>query len=201
MPLAPREVGAILLAGGESRRFGREKARARWRGRRLIDHVLSGLPAEHGPTLLVLRAEQDGEDWPVDRIVHDDAGLPAGPLRGVIGGLGAAGPKWNWVIACDMPTVRAEFLEAMVRVVGEDDVAVIPRWGGRLQPLCALYSRDVVASLVAAVEAGERSLIAALAAVPTRVLDEDHCRRFDPAGASFLNVNHPATLDDLEDVS
>ena len=47
-------------------------------------------------------------------------------------------------------------------------------------------------------DGGEQSLIGALKTVGYRVYDEEKCRRWDPKGASFLNINRPEHLALLE---
>jgi molybdopterin-guanine dinucleotide biosynthesis protein A len=205
MSAAPQAeaVSAVVLGGGQSRRFGREKGLAMWRGRNLVDHVLQRLPHPRPATLLVLRAEQNdtwsGRDG-VD-IVHDH-NAHAGPLRGAIRGLehlGEAHPdSWAWIVACDQPLISADLLCALLREVSPTTLAVVPEWNGQLQPLSGLYHVDAAAELRACHERGEVSLVGALETVGHRVFSARHCREHDPRGLSFMNVNRPADLNELE---
>ena len=71
----------LILAGGQSSRFGSDKAAALHQGRPLIDHVANAL-RPHVDALAVA-----GRDWP-DLIRIEDAPQPGlGPLGGVLGGL------------------------------------------------------------------------------------------------------------------
>ena len=77
----PTEFGAILLAGGQSRRMGRDKALLEWEGAPLIDHML-GLLRGAGAAPVVVSGDRPG--WP---------GVPdAWPGRGPVGGLASALP-------------------------------------------------------------------------------------------------------------
>lgn len=191
------ETTAILLAGGRSTRFGEDKGRAEWRGRTLLEHVADGLPGERAETMLVVREEQ-AEEYRAAGIslVHDDPSLPDGPLRGVISGLRACETAWAWIVACDQPLVRPALLAGLLGAA--DDRPVIPEWGGRLQPLTALYPAEYAYDLADFAAAGERSLIGALVRAGHLEFEEDACRGFDPDGRSFLNVNTPEQLAEIE---
>lgn len=192
-------IAAVVLAGGLSKRWGRDKALVPWGERRLVDHVVDNLPAERLETILVIRAEQGDRDWPADRIIHDDPNLPPGPLRGIIRGLEACRADRAWVVACDQPLLDADLLRHLAAVDAADSLAVIPTWDGRLQPLVGLYRKTAAASLAARLAAGERSLMDALKTLDTHIVDEAACRRLDPAGESFLNLNRPEQLAALTD--
>ena len=198
-PTSP-ECTAIILSGGRSVRFGQDKGRAQWRGRSLLQHVLDGLPAERAGTLLVVRAEQAG-DYEADGlngviIVPDDPSLPDGPLRGVITGLKACPTEWAWIVGCDYPLVRSELLLSLFTAA--DDRPVIPQWDGRLQPLVGLYPAECGPDLEAFAATGEQSLIGALKRADFVEFLEAACRETDPDGRSFLNVNEPRHLDEIE---
>jgi len=202
MPPTPHEVTAIILAGGRSLRFGQDKGRAEWRGRSLLGHVLDVLPSERAGTLVVVRAEQAADyeaEAPGVTIVPDDPALPDGPLRGVITGLKNCPTEWAWIVGCDYPLVRPELLRALLPAA--DDRPVIPQWNNRLQPLVGLYPAACGADLEAFAAAGERSLIGALISADHLEFLEDACREADPDGRSFLNVNEPGHLDEIEAIA
>ena len=188
------DTGGVIVAGGLSRRFGCSKAHALWRGQSFLEHVLGALPCEPSAVVLVVRAEQDEGSWPIGRVIHDDPRLAEGPLRGVVLGLEHSERPWNWVLACDLPGVRTQLLRALRTRARSGVHAVVPRWRGRLQPLCALYAREAARALRVDLERGERSIVRAVEALGYDEFDEDACRQLDPCGASFVNVNHPGEL-------
>ena len=193
-----KTVTAVILSGGRSTRFGSDKGLAEWRGRRLVDHVLDRVPGICSDTVLVLREDQDTGAWQNITTVHDDPTRNEGPLRGVIRGLAACTTEWAWVLACDQPLVCPELLVDIWAFATGDDHAIIPEWEGRLKPLTGLYSVRSGFLLEQCSDQGEKSLIGALKTVGYRVYDEEKCRRWDPRGASFLNINRPEHLDLLE---
>ena len=199
----PSTVTAVVLGGGHSRRFGQEKGLATWQGLSLVDHVLQRLPQPRRGTLLVLRAEQS-DDWAGREdvnIIHDHA-AHEGPLRGVIRALDHLREShpagWAWVVACDQPLVSADLLRAMLAEVTPATLAVVPEWGGRLQPLTGLYHVDAGARLRTCQEQGETALVRALETIGYQKFADDTCRQYDPRGLGFMNINRPADLNELE---
>jgi molybdopterin-guanine dinucleotide biosynthesis protein A len=188
----------IVLAGGESRRFASTKALAVWRGRRLIDHVVDRLCSLGSETFLVTSPTAPDAEWPVDKVVQDDPTLPAGPLRGIVAGLGACADEWAWVVACDTPLVKADLLAAVRRAARPGDIAVTPEWQGRCQPLVACWERAAVGALAEILRAGEHSPLGALDRLGHRSFPAARCRKIDPDGRSFFNVNTPEDLLELD---
>ena len=97
-------------------------------------------------------------------------------------------------MACDQPLISAPLLRHLASVADPDRIAVIPRWEGRPQPLLGVYRKAAASRLTECLAAGERSLIRALEALDVQIVDEEPCRRFDPVGDSFLNLNRPEQL-------
>ena len=120
------------------------------------------------------------------------------PCAGLIAGLAACRSKWAWVVACDQPLISAELLLGLLHAAKPDDRVLIPEWNGRLQPLTGLYAVSTGQLLAECAATGEQSLIGALKKTGFRVFEEEECRRHDPRGAGFLNINRPEQLAQLE---
>ncbi len=104
-----RVLGAIL-GGGQSSRFGSDKAQALLNGRPLMDHAIQGL-RDHVETLVVI-----GRDWP-GLVRVDDLPAPGlGPLGGLLGALTYAqqhGFECVLTCACDTVGLEAETVAAL----------------------------------------------------------------------------------------
>lgn len=185
------DYSVVILAGGFSRRFGRDKANAPWEGRKMINQVANRLRVLGCGLIAAARAEQDTAGWEADRIVHDDPTLPDCPLRGIVQGLEACDTPWSFVVGCDAPLLQPALLLGLRASATPECLAVVPHWGGRLQPLMALYRTAGAAPLRTLLENGERSPARALQGLPHVLLVESVCRRYDRHGTSFLNVNYP----------
>ncbi len=196
------DCSAIVLVGGGSRRFGTDKARAEWRQQRLVDHVAAGLRPISREIILVAGLAQRGVEWPADQVVYDNPDHPPGPLRGLVRGLEACRTEYAWVVACDAPLPQTALLLALRQAARPGDLAVVPIWEGRPQPLLACYAVAGAALLGDLLAGGEQSPREALAGMKVQSFAAERCREHDPAGLSFLNINTPqdlARLDSLID--
>lgn len=182
---------AVVLAGG--------------RGRRL-DGRTKPLLALHGQTILARQAAALAALGVVPRLVAPDAtpyrGLPFDVVADLVdaGALGAlytavvtASTPYVLVLAGDLPFVTSEFLAALVahRTEGE---AIVPRPGGRWQPLCAVYHRQVAERLRARIDRGHWRVTEALDDLDVRAITDAELAGFDTDGRLLLNVNTPDDL-------
>jgi len=102
-------IGGLILAGGASRRMGRDKALVEWDGRRAIDWVFA-LAGEICGEVLV-----SGGDYGLPFVADPHPG--AGPVAGVLAGaavLKARGYSAMLVLAVDAPTLRVSDLQLLV---------------------------------------------------------------------------------------
>jgi molybdopterin-guanine dinucleotide biosynthesis protein A len=181
-------MNAIVLAGGRSSRMGTAKALLPFAGEPLIVHIVRKLQPLFPDITVVAAPGQQLPAMPV-RIIHDDEAYQ-GPVGGIYYGLRSAGGEFAFVTSCDAPFASTSLIQHLLRIRDLHDV-VVPRWEGRYQPLFAVYGRTVLAPLEAQLAAGELRPVSLFEKVRARVVDEEEVRRFDPAGASFINMNTP----------
>lgn len=180
-------LAGVILAGGHSRRMGRNKALLPVGDRTLVEIVAARVGDACGqPPLLVTNTAEDYARTGL-RCIPD--ALPSGhPLVGVYSGLRhVSGPAF--VCACDMPFLSAALIRHMAALTGDVDV-VIPRHRGEYEPLHAIYTPACLPAIEQCIARGARTA-GLLASVRVRIVEEDDIRRFDPELASFVNVNTP----------
>lgn len=194
----------VVLAGGESRRFGRpDKATATLRGRPLVARVVERVAAATTATPLVAVRTPDQRsrlatavETPV-RFVFDADGF-AGPLAGLVAAARTAETEALFVAGCDMPCVAPDAVRWLSRHYRDGDAAdgVVPLDGdGRAQLLHALYATEAVAALDADVP-GNR-LHAALDRLRIRTVTPETAPDGVSLSRSVTNVNTRAALDAL----
>jgi len=132
-------VSAVILAGGASRRMGRDKAWMEIGGRSLLQIARDKARALGVAEIFI--SGRPGVDYsalgcPVLLDLEPDAG----PLGGVERGLQACSAPLLLVLAVDLPCLTADFLGRLL--AGCDYLTgAVPKPGGRLQPLAAIYPR------------------------------------------------------------
>ncbi|HUY27365.1 MAG TPA: molybdenum cofactor guanylyltransferase [Candidatus Binataceae bacterium] len=184
---------AIALAGGRSSRMGRAKATLPRGGLTLLEHIVAELGRYFGDLVIVAAPESVQAALAVPaaaRIIRDDRAYE-GPVDALARGLDAARADAAFACSCDLPMLDARVAAALLAMLSGYD-AVIPSVGGRLQPLHAVYRREVAGALRAMRARGENRLSEIAGEVRTRIVDEAELRALDPELRSFMNVNTPA---------
>ena len=180
-------LAGVVLAGGESRRMGRDKA--------LMPHPGTGIAmVEHTVGVLAQRCEPvfvvaaPGQQLPAlnARILHDE-GRGQGPLPATGRGLRAAGEAGRAravVCAVDMPYLSADLID---RLAGHRDAEVVLPSDGRDHYLAGIYRTALADRIDALVGAGRRSMRA--------LTDAVDCLRVEmPSGWVLTNINEPSDL-------
>lgn len=192
----PRCTGVILAGGGATRYGGLPKGLERVGGERIIDRVATALRGATDELLLIANADGAASWLPGVRVAAD-----VRPGEGALGGLHAALTHARGdivLVAWDMPFVSAALLAAL-RARGARDAAdaVLPESDGSrrgVEPLCAWYSSRCLPAITAALDAGDRRVIAFHDTVRTVRFGLDDVRAFGDPARLFVNVNTPAEL-------
>lgn len=128
---------ALILAGGKSRRMGRDKARLELAGRpMLVRQIELARQAGAGEVFVSGRADADYSAFGC-AVLHD-LYLGAGPLAGVERGLAAATAPLLLVLAVDLPRMTVDFLQRLLQEC-RAETGVVSEIRGRLEPLAAIY--------------------------------------------------------------
>jgi len=177
-------VGGVILAGGESRRMGRNKALLPVDGGTLIEVVVSRLRDVCSDILLVTNTPELYRHLGLRMVPDALRGRHAliGIYTGLLHTAGAA-----FVCGCDMPFLSPALIRHMAELADGFD-AVVPRNEGRFEPLHAVYTRACLGPMRRSAEAHESST-AFLRAVRMRAVEVEEIRRFDPDLRSFVNLN------------
>lgn len=191
----PSGVSAIVLAGGRSSRFGRDKLAEPIAGRALLLHAIDAV-RPFASEVLVMVAPGARPDVPAGVRIVADARPFEGPLAGLLVGLGAANEPIVLVTGGDMPELVGGVLEALLIPFDRPGTeAAVLEQAGRARPLPMVLRRevalDVAASLVANGERRLRVLVDALAAI---VIAENVWRALDPGGKSVFDIDTQADL-------
>ncbi|HVS05577.1 MAG TPA: molybdenum cofactor guanylyltransferase [Candidatus Dormibacteraeota bacterium] len=178
----------VILAGGLSRRMGRDKASLPAGHGTLIEHLARRLAPVVDETIVA--GGSDRPTLPGVRMVEDRyPGL--GPLAGMHAGLAAARYPHVWVVGCDLPDADPALAHLFLGLAAGYD-AVVPRLDAEPQGVCALYDRALVSRIDGLLASGERSIKSLLAASNVRYLTPEELRAVDPELRSFRNINTPA---------
>lgn len=183
-------VTAAVMAGGRSRRMGRDKAWIDVGGSPLIQRVIDVLAAVADEVIVVANEPRYAT---LGRRVVPDRFPDGGALGGIATGVGAATHDTVLVAACDMPFLDAAVWRSLLAAQAGADV-VVPMIGDEHQTLHALYTRACLPAMERALAAGRMRVISFFDEVRVRRLPEELLRAVDPTLRSFTNVNTPEEL-------
>jgi molybdopterin-guanine dinucleotide biosynthesis protein A len=180
--------GAVL-AGGHSRRFGSDKAVAQYRGRPLIHHVLGSLA--QAQQLFVIANQ------PIPFVtvpVYCDLIKTGSPISGLHSALTSAIHPWVAVAACDLPNLSTTFWRFLYNLKGSGQAVVVRHKNGRLEPLAALYNREVLPTVETKLRTRQLSLQRLIADLDTRYVPSQTLA----ANELFKNINRPEDLSSMD---
>ncbi len=182
----------MILAGGESRRMGRDKLPLKIGDATLLDRVHEALASRCKEIVVV----GEGGHTPAQvRRIADLRPGRQGPLAGIEAGLLASRYRPVFVAAGDMPFLTGELVQYLLGLLSDDVPAVVPVLEGGLHPLCAAYGREVRPAVSAALDGGLRSVRGLLEALPgVRYVGKGELRRFGDPNVLLANVNSPEDL-------
>jgi molybdopterin-guanine dinucleotide biosynthesis protein A len=186
-------LAAVVLAGGESRRMGRDKATLPLAGEpgqttTLVEHVVGIVGQRCEPVVVMAAPGQPLPTLGVPVIRDELRGL--GPLPATGRGLRAAaeaGCRYAFVCAVDMPFLTVELIDDLARRAAETNAEVVLPWDGRSHYLAAVYRTDLAERVDALVAAGERRMRALIEASDAQQVVMAESR-------ALTNVNSAADL-------
>ena len=186
---------SIILAGGKSSRLGRNKALQVIEGKSLIQWVIDRLAILSTEIII---ATAHGKAIPCSSAVEiktvADIYHGKGPLVGIYSGLIASSSSRAIVVGCDTPFLSVGLLEYMTQLCSTFDV-VVPRIGKKVEPLCAVYSKNCLVPMQGLLEQNELRISALFSMVRVRYIEEAEINRFDPEHLSFFNINSQDNLE------
>lgn len=185
------DLSAVLLAGGESRRMGRDKATVEFQGKPLWERQRALLQSV-SPKKLFVSGRSDPAWRPSNVSFVADEPPSRGPLSGLAATLRRIETSHVLVLAIDLPFVAADYLRSLKASI-VDERGIVPMFGGSAEPLVAIYPKIAQTEFADALSTDNfslqnvvRTLIAAgkLVAVPVPPAQEK----------LFRNLNEPADL-------
>jgi molybdenum cofactor guanylyltransferase len=185
-------ISTVLLAGGESRRMGTDKAVLLFRGKPLWQIQLD-LLSKLEPTEILVSARSDPLWRPSAVQFVADAAPSRGPLSGLAASLSRIRTGHVLALAVDMPFMTEGYLRSLCDQI-ESGRGVLPIIGDRAEPLAAIYPAGGYVDLVAALSGAEFSL----QALTKKLVEAGKLKTLSVTKEEqklFWNLNAPADLD------
>jgi molybdopterin-guanine dinucleotide biosynthesis protein A len=188
-------IGALVLAGGRSSRFGRDKLLEPLDGRPLIEHALDAVRAV-ATDVIVVTSPGASQPVPAGVDVVPDTSAFEGPLAGLATGLAALDPAIEPVVVVggDMPTLVTAVLERLLAGLERREATVLADDDGPRPLPMAIRRSSGEAAVQRLLDTDERRLRAILEQLDVEVLVPATWLALDPDGATLRDVDVPEDL-------
>ena len=182
-------VSGFVLAGGASRRMGRNKANLVLEGKTMLERQIGLLQAVCRTAGVV----GPPDSYPgLDVAVYDDEVPSRGPLGGIYSGLVQTRSEYNLFLSCDMPYLPARFLGWLIEQALEYQADVtVPRARDGRHPLCAVFRRRALAAIRYRLASGQNKVRGLFPKLSSRVLSWSEIARAGFSPGIFDNMNTP----------
>jgi len=184
------DLGGIVLAGGESSRMGTDKAALLFRSKPLIEYPLD-LLKRYCSEIFISCDKDKFPSYDFRKIPDDIQGK--GPLSGIYSCLKASHKPRVIVLGCDMPFLSVKLMDHLICHSEGYDMA-LPFHGGHYEPLCGLYSRELLPVIEKMFSKGDFSPLSLIPEVKfNKLILSDSDSGYNHK--LFYNINSPADLD------
>lgn len=178
----------VILAGGQSRRMGKNKALLDYNGQSFIAAILQALKPVVGNIIII------GETVDYKQLgypVYEDLMPNSGPVGGIYTALYYSQTPYNLVLSCDIPLISTALLSFLIQQRKETNINAL-QLSAKVQPLTAIYHKDCLASFRQALELQQLKLSDLFVPLKANLID---CpSHFE---GNLANINRPEDLEKL----
>lgn len=178
-------TAGVVLAGGQSSRYGQPKMFETFQGSPLYEYSLQALRANQlSPLIIATNEALQPYFKAVDCVFSIEQQAYQGPLAALKQIIQTyTNCEWFFVIASDMPYMNAHFVQTLLQQKTADYEAIVPAQADYIQPLAALYHRNVLPAIDEALCQNRCSMKAMLEQVRVQYV------HFAEDDATFININ------------
>lgn len=183
------DVTGVILAGGASRRMGRNKALLMLHGVTLIERAYRSLSRIFHDIVIITNTPEKYAFIPCR--TASDIYPEAGAIAGLHAGMTASNSSRIFVAACDMPFLNEELIRMLCNYDKEADAVVPINGEGFFEPLHAVYSVSARETAREVIESGNNSILVLLGKLRAVPVSFGQVRSIPDAENSFRNLNTP----------
>lgn len=179
------KIAGVVLAGGQSSRYGQPKMFELFDGKPMYRNSLIALQNNRLNPLIIATNDSLQSKFSEEKIHMIIEKQPhQGPLS-ALQNIMANFPdvEWFFVVASDMPFMNAEFVQTMLTFIDDRYDAIVPKQASRIQPLAALYRRTALPKTNLLVQQNKRSMKVLLEQLQVCYVP------FEEESSTFVNIN------------
>lgn len=179
------DLGCIVLAGGKSSRFGKDKGSSIVGNKKMVSHVIETVQSIGiNDILLITNQSQLYQEY--KEYTYEDKIKNVGPLGGIYTGLSISKHQFNLVLACDIPLVDTELIQTVIKKF-RPPISVLS-YNNKIHPLIGIYSKESIMSIEMAISNNQLKLIELIKDLNGNVIQFESISSHDKT-QQLLNVN------------
>jgi molybdopterin-guanine dinucleotide biosynthesis protein A/molybdopterin-guanine dinucleotide biosynthesis protein len=171
-------ISTAVMAGGSSRRLGRNKALLALGGATVVEQVIAVVAAFAGPVRIVTAQPDEYQHFGLPTIRDIRPGC--GPLSGIHAALCSSSTDYVLIVSCDMPLIGPAQLRPLLGQFPGHDITICKHT--RFEPLCAVYRRSCIAALEELINHHEYRIIDLFPTLDVKVIRIEN-------GSCFRSIN------------
>jgi len=191
-------MNAIVLAGGKSSRYGSDKALLKLENQTMIELIVENLRKIFNKIYVISNADE--YSFLEDVVFAEDIIPGKGPLGGLYTGLKISDEKYNFLTACDMPFLSAEFFKFLKKQKKGYDV-LVPEYRAYLEPLSGIYTTDLIPYIKRALSNNQLKIKSFFPEVNLKVIKEEEIREIADPEILFFNINYKDDFHKIKNIS
>jgi len=179
------KIAGVVLAGGQSSRYGQPKMFEKFNGQPLYKNSLIALQKNQLQPLIIAtnanlqsKFAEDQIEMIIEKRPHQG---PLSALQNIIANF--QNVEWFFIVASDMPYMNVDFVQTMLTYIDDRYDAIVPKQASRIQPLAALYRRSALPKANLLLQQNKRSMKVLLEQLRVRYVE------FDEECSTFVNIN------------
>ena len=195
------DITGIILCGGKSSRMQTNKALLKLGDKTVIEIVAEKLKSTFNEVLI---SANDSKEYDFLKLpVVNDIFIGKGPLAGIHSALKYSSTEKNFIISCDMPLISVELIKYLINLNSEKSI-LLPKFNGRIQQLCGIYSKSVINEIESIIKLSEKyknikgSVYKLLERASIEIIDVDDLNIHNKN--IFLNMNSPEDYELIKNI-
>ena len=186
------DITAFIIAGGRSRRFGRDKLLHEYRGKPIIKHAVDSLASVFADIVIIANEVEKFSFLGLPVYVDIIQGI--GPIGGIYTALSNLKTEKAFCFAGDMPNIDPGFIEYMIAVSGDYDV-VVPHVDNYYEALHTIYSKRCLVLMKENISKGDYKIINLFDHCSIRRIEQAEIENHSSAKEIFKNINYINDID------
>jgi len=187
-----KKLTGFILAGGKSSRMGTDKGLLPVDGEAMVQKIALAM----NPVVDKIIIISNGNNYNyLGHKVYEDLIKDCGPLGGIYTALMKSDTDQNLIVSCDMPFLRVELFNLLIKSISSDHEIIIPQFNDQPEPLCAIYNKSCAPKMYDLLIKKEFKLKEVLKQFKLGVIDINvHAELED----CFTNVNTPVDYQNVK---